>query len=71
VLALDGAGFPCSCEILPGNVSEPGTLEDALARLEVVCGGAAPKTIVIMDVGIATGGEHRVARRPGLRLDLH
>ena len=37
-LALDGAGFPRSCEILPGNVSEPGTLEDALARLEAVCG---------------------------------
>ncbi len=42
-LALDGAGFPRSCEILPGNVSEPGTLEDALVRLEGVCGGTAPK----------------------------
>ena len=53
-LALDGAGFPRSCEILPGNVSEPGTLEDALARLEGVCGGTAPKPTVVMDAGIAT-----------------
>ena len=53
-LALDGAGFPRSCEILPGNVSEPGTLEDALARLEAVCGGTAPKPTVVMDAGIAT-----------------
>ena len=53
-LALDGAGFPRSCEILPGNVSEPGTLQDALARLEAVCGGTGPKPTVVMDAGIAT-----------------
>ena len=53
-LELDGAGSPCSCEILPGNVSEPGTLKDALARLEAVCGGTAPKPTVVMDAGIAT-----------------
>ncbi len=53
-LALDGAGFPRSCEILPGTVSEPGTLEDALVRLEAVCGGTAPKPTVVMDAGIAT-----------------
>ena len=53
-LALDGAGFPRSCEILPGNASEPGTLEDALARLKAVCGGTAPKPTVVMDAGIAT-----------------
>ena len=38
-LAFDGAGFPRSCEILPGNVSEPGTLHEALARLYVVSEG--------------------------------
>ena len=53
-LALDGAGFPRSCEILPGNVSEPGTLHEALARLEAVCGGTAAKPTVVMDAGIAT-----------------
>ncbi len=52
-LALDGASFPRSCEILPGNASEPGTLEDALTRLKAVCGGAAPKPTLIMDAGIA------------------
>ena len=53
-LALDGAGFPRSCEILPGNVSEPGTLQEALARLEAVCGGTAAKPTVVMDAGIAS-----------------
>ena len=53
-LALDGAGFPCSCEILPGNVSELDTRHDALAWLEAACGGTAAKTTVVMDVGIAT-----------------
>ena len=43
-LALDGAGFPRSCEILPGNVSD----------VEAVCGGTAPKPTVVMDAGIAT-----------------
>ena len=35
-------------------MSEPGTLEDALARLGAVCGGTAPKPTVVMDAGIAT-----------------
>ena len=35
-------------------MSEPGTLEDALVRLEAVCGGTAPKPTVVMDAGIAT-----------------
>ena len=52
-LVLDGAGFPRSCKILPGNVSEPGTLEDARARLEAVCGGTVPKPTVVMVAGIA------------------
>ncbi len=47
-LALDGAGFPRSCEVLPGNVSEPGTLGDALSRLKA---GPAAKPTVVMDVG--------------------
>ena len=33
-LALDGAGFPRCSEVLKGNVSEPGTLQAALERLE-------------------------------------
>ena len=33
-LALDGAGFPRCSEVLKGNVSEPGTLQAAIERLE-------------------------------------
>ena len=33
-LALGGAGFPRRSEILPGNVSEPGTLAAALRWLD-------------------------------------
>ena len=33
-LSLNGQGFPIHSEILPGNVSEPGTLEEAIKRLE-------------------------------------
>ena len=33
-LALDGVGFPRRSEILPGNLSEPGTLAAALRRLD-------------------------------------
>ena len=48
-----GAGFPRSCEILPSNISEPGTLQDAMGRLEAVCDDSSAKPTVIMDAGIA------------------
>ena len=53
-LALDGAGFPRRCEILPGNVSEPGTLQEALQRLAGTCGEGAARPTVVMDAGIAS-----------------
>ncbi len=53
-LALDEAGFPRSAEVLPGNVSEPDTLRDAIARLAKVAPGDGPKPTVVMDAGIAT-----------------
>ena len=53
-LALDGAGFPRRCEILPGNVSEPGTLQEALQRLAGTCGEGAERPTVVMDAGIAS-----------------
>ena len=43
-----GAGFP------PGTASAPGRLEDALARLEAVCGGTAPTPTLVMNAGIAS-----------------
>ena len=53
-LMLDSAGFPRACEILPGNVSECGTLADAIARLREECSPDQPKPTVVMDAGIAT-----------------
>ena len=51
-LVLDYAGFPRAWEILPGNVSEPGTLQEAIGRLEAGADDAKPT--VVMDAGIAT-----------------
>ena len=50
-LALDGAGFPRRSEILPGNVSEPGTLAAALRRLDELPYEAGPRPTVVMDAG--------------------
>ena len=52
-LALDGSGFPARSEVLPGNVSEPSTLADALEALEPVYEQAQRPT-VIMDAGLST-----------------
>ena len=53
-LALDGAGFPRRSEILPGNVSEPGTLAAALRRLDELPSEAGPRPTVVMDAGLST-----------------
>ena len=53
-LALDGAGFPGRSEILPGNVSEPDTLEGALRRLEELPHEAGPRPTVVLDAELAT-----------------
>ena len=53
-LMLDSAGFPRACEILPGNISESGTLADAIGRLRAECGANQPAPTVVMDAGIAT-----------------
>lgn len=48
-LALDADGFPKRTEVFPGNISEPGTLEEIISRL-------SPKTrpLIVVDAGIAT-----------------
>ncbi len=70
-LAIDDAGFPRRSAVLPGNVSEPGTLQDALDRLDAQ-DDARPT--VVMDAGIATRanlgllhgrGQHWITVRPG------
>ena len=52
-LATDEGGFPRRSSVLPGNVSEPGTLLDALDSLVTEDEGENKPT-VIMDAGIAT-----------------
>ena len=64
-LALDDAGFPRSCEILPGNVSEPETLEEAMARLDAACGPQQHKPTVVMDAGIASAANLKWLRKHG------
>ena len=54
-LSIDEAGFPRCSEVLPGNVSEPATLQAAIERLEArspADGGPLP--LVIMDAGICS-----------------
>lgn len=46
-ILLDGSGFPKKSKILPGNISEPGTLKQMLE-------GLSKSTTVIMDAGIGT-----------------
>ena len=52
-LATDEGGFPRRSNVLPGNVSEPGTLLEALDSLATQDEGE-DKPTVIMDAGIAT-----------------
>lgn len=54
-LSVDDQGFPRRSAVLPGNVSEPATLEQAVQQLERDRSPAAgPKPAVVMDAGICT-----------------
>ncbi len=53
-LTLDAEGFPRRSEILPGNVSEPGTLAEAIRRLERLPLQAGVRPTVVMDAGLST-----------------
>ena len=63
-LATDEGGFPRRSSVLPGNVSEPSTLLDALDSLATEDEGE-DKPTVIMDVGIATEGNLAALRERG------
>lgn len=52
-LVLDGQGFPRKSAVLPGNISEPSTLEDMLQHL-IGPNAEIRKRTVVMDAGIAT-----------------
>ena len=53
-LAVDEAGCPRCSEVLPGNGSEPGTLKDAIKRLEARSPRGAAKPLAVMDAGLST-----------------
>jgi len=52
-LVLDGSGFPKRSAILPGNASEPKTLEQMLKQL-TPSPGERPRPTVVLDAGIAS-----------------
>ena len=63
-LATDEGGFPRRSSVLPGNVSEPGTILDALDSLVTEDEGE-DKPTVIMDAGIATEDNLAALRERG------
>ena len=63
-LATDEGGFPRRSSVLPGNVSEPGTLLDALDSLATEDEGE-DKLTVIMDADIATEDNLAASRERG------
>ena len=60
--ATNEGGFSRRSSVLPGNVSEPGTLLDALDSLATEDEGE-DKPTVIMDAGIATGKNFAALRK--------
>ena len=60
-LVLDASGFPCQVELLPGNISEPKTLAQAIKKL----GGEKPT--ILMDAGIATEANLEYLTAKGLK----
>ena len=51
--AINRAGFPCYCEIFPGNIAESKTLQQMLTQLRARHDEAARPTVV-MHAGIGT-----------------
>ncbi len=71
-LVIDEQGFVKTSRILPGNVSEPGTLQETLKALEKGCPGRfseakkeARGVTVVMDAGIATTDNLRFLKEQG------
>ena len=64
-LSLDASGFPRRSLVLPGNVSEPGTLAGALDALEVQDVRDGDKPTVVMDAGLSTKENLAALRQRG------
>ena len=64
-LTLDATGFPRRSQILPGNVSEPSTLQAALQQLGAGPGVGAERPTVVMDAGLSTAANIAWLREQG------
>lgn len=72
-LAVDSRGFPQFSRMYPGNISEPGTLEDILTEAGLIGGQpclnlATP--VVVMDRGIATRENLKLLAENGISYTL-
>ena len=63
-LVINQFGFPLQSKILPGNISEPKTLQDCIEKLRV---DKSTQPIIIMDGGIATKENLEYLRKSGFR----
>lgn len=61
-LVLNKQGFPMRSQLLSGNISEPSTLQEALAHLS---NEHTQKSIVVLDAGIATEENLNYLREQG------
>jgi transposase len=68
-MVIDEQGFPKTSRILPGNVSEPGTLQQFLTALRGEPSEKQPKPgqgiTVVMDAGIATDANRALLKELG------
>jgi len=55
-LVLDSSGFPRSSKVFTGNASEAVTLKEMVDSLVI----PGTKPLIVVDAGIATGGEHQM-----------
>jgi hypothetical protein len=57
-LSLDELSLQRCCEVLPGNVFEPGTLREAIRLLEArSLGRGNPQPLEVMDAGTAIAAD--------------
>lgn len=64
-LEVDERGFPKRSEILPGNISEPGTLEKVIEKLREKEPLLPGEKTIVMDAGIATNENLKMIREAG------
>jgi len=61
-LVLNSYGFPIRSKMLPGNISEPSTLQDAITELSC---SFDDKPVIVIDAGIATEDNLDYLRKEG------